>query len=611
MASVDRQQLRGSTLCELYQRTAAIQPDVIALRTVSGSFQITWGEYASRVQRVASGLAALGVVPAATVALMMGNRPEFAIVDTAALHLGAVPFSIYATSSAEQIAHLLNHAESRVVFCEHRFIEAVRAAGGHDRTIVVIDGHSADAITLTELEQSGSVDFDFERCWKAIRPADVATLIYTSGTTGAPKGVELTHANLIHQIGALSHCFDVGPGDRFLSFLPPAHIADRLASHYLQMAHGTCVTFLDDSKNLAAALLDCRPTYWFAVPRVWEKLKVAYEQGFAQLPRHRHWLLTQARRLGHKKAIANQGGPALGRFERVADAVLDRAVLAKVRAKSGLDDLRWAISGGAPVDMDTLNFFLALGVTVCEIWGMSETGGAGLVNRPEAIRPGTVGQPLPGVEIRMRDDGELLIRGAIVASRYRNDPERTAEVFDDEGWFATGDVVSMDADCYVRLIDRKKEIIINAAGKNMSPANIEMAIKSCCPLVGEAVAIGDAKPFNTALIVLNRDVVAVRAADSGLDDISAPTMAASPAVLGEVAAGIAAANVKLSRVEQIKRFLIVPTYWEPGGAELTATLKLRRRAIAEMHASEIAALYAEPPRPGVHDVGENALVGGR
>lgn len=603
MASSGRQGLPSSTLCQEFQRTAKLAGDAVALRTVAGTVQITWREYANRVRRIATGLAGLGIGRDDTVALMMSNRPEFNLIDTAVLHLGGAPYSIYNTNSAEQIAHLLENAQSRVVLCEQRFVETLRTAGGPVETIVTIDGAVDGALSLEQLEGIAAPGFDFESAWQAVRPTDVATLIYTSGTTGHPKGVELTHHSILSQIEALGHVFDVQAGDRFLSFLPAAHIADRLASHYLQIAHGTCVTTLDDPKNLAAALLDARPTYWFAVPRVWEKLKAAAESGFAQATGTKATLLARARALGAKSVAADRGGPALGTIERIELRLLDRLVVSKVRAKLGLDQLRWAISGGASIAPETLNFYLDLGIKVCEIWGMSETAGAGLVNPPDGIRSGTIGKPLPGVEIDVADDGELLIRGGIVMRAYRHDPERTAETLGADGWLRTGDVVTVDGDGYVTIVDRKKELIINAAGKNMSPTNIEAAVKTMCPLVGEAVAIGDGRPYNTALIVLDADAAAAYAAERGLTDISAAALASDPEVVRVVLAGVAAANARLSRVEQIKRLRILPVYWTPGGAEVTPTMKLRRRPIAERYAAEIESLYAEVVPAGVHDLG--------
>ena len=281
MTSVGRQELLSSSLCAAFQRTASVDPEATALRNVGGSSEITWRDYASRVKSIATGLAALGVVAGDTVALMTSNRPEFALVDTAVLHLGAVPYSIYSTNSPEQIAHLLTNAETKVVVCEQRFVEGIKAGEADITTLVVIDGVADGAMTLGDVEQMRNDDFDFEATWRSVSPDDVATLIYTSGTTGPPKGVELTHSNITNQLVALSYSFDVTRGDRFLSFLPSAHIADRMATHYMQIAHGTRVTTLSDPKNIAAALADCKPNYWFAVPRVWEKLKAALEQGFS------------------------------------------------------------------------------------------------------------------------------------------------------------------------------------------------------------------------------------------------------------------------------------------------------------------------------------------
>jgi long-subunit acyl-CoA synthetase (AMP-forming) len=321
---------------------------------------------------------------------------------------------------------------------------------------------------------------------------------------------------------------------------------------------------------------DCRPTFFGAVPRVWEKLKAALEAGFDE---HTRDALARALERVRTDPLA---GPD------PADAEL----FAALRAKIGLDRSTWYMIGAAPCPLEVLEFFAAIGIPICEVWGMSETTSVATLVPPDDVRLGTVGPAMPGVELRLADDGELLVRGDTVMPGYRNQPEKTAETIDADGWLHTGDIATIDDDGFVRIVDRKKELIINAAGKNMSPANIEQQLKQGSPLIGQAIAIGDGRPYNVALIVLDPDASAAFARQRGLADSSPAAMAAEATVLEEVTAGVARANEHLSRVEQIKRFAILPCDWPPAGDELTPTMKLKRKPINEKYRAEIEALYA-------------------
>jgi long-subunit acyl-CoA synthetase (AMP-forming) len=427
------------------------------------------------------------------------------------------------------------------------------------------------------------------------------TLIYTSGTTGDPKGVEITHDNALAEAGLIHGCGGVYRGDRYTSYLPSAHIADRMSAHYLQMIFGTELTTVSDARTIAAVLAQVRPHIWFSVPRVWEKIKAAVEAQLASAQGAAAETINRAMELAYRRVRAQQAGLELSQAEQEELGRLDAAVLAPIRARLGFAELRWAWSGAAPIAPQTLEFFMALGVPISEIWGMSEVTGLATGSPLDRVKLGSVGVVLPGVELRVEEDGEALVRGPIVMRGYRNDPDRTAEVLSEDGWLRTGDVVTVDEDGYVTIVDRKKELIINAGGKNMSPSNIENTVKAYCPLVGMAVAIGDARPYNTALLVLDSDVAAAFAAKAGLADATAAALAAHPAVVGAIAQGVAEGNAKLSRVEQVKRFRILPVFWEPGGDEITATMKLRRKPIGQKYATEIESLYADDPGPDVHE----------
>ncbi len=588
--------LDAPTFCEAFQRTARSHADSPALRTLGGEQTLTWAQYAERVRSLAAGLAAVGVRAGDTVGLMLTNRPETVLVDSAAMHIGAIPFSIYNTSSPEQVEYLLGHASCRVVVTESRFAETVLGVAGRLGSIehvFLVDGEASGAAPLAELERAGEGGFDFEAAWRAVGPGDIATLIYTSGTTGPPKAVELTHESLLWELRLLDRVFPMRPAGRSTSYLPMAHLADRTIAHYQAIVTGASVTFVPDVTLVIGALVQVRPTFWGAVPRVWEKLKAALEAGFAA---EQDEGLRTARAGALAEAIeivrAEQAGESVPQERMRRRKEADAEFFAPLRSMLGLDEAEYLISGAAPIAEQVLEFFSALGLPICEIWGMTETSLIATSNPPDRIRIGTVGPPLPGVELSLAEDGELLVCGPIVMRGYRGEEELTARTIDSDGWLHTGDVAEIDPDGYVRIVDRKKELIINAAGKNMSPANIENRIKAACPLVGSVVAIGDRRPFNTALVVLDPVAVGAYAAAHGLSGTSPAELSRDPAVEAEVLAGIERANAALSRVEQIKRHTILPEEWQPGGDELTPTMKLRRRPISEKYSAEIEAMYA-------------------
>ncbi|MEU7143777.1 fatty acid--CoA ligase FadD11 [Nocardia sp. NPDC046473] len=590
-----------NTSCAAFQRVAAIDPDAVAVRSIGGEQSLTWRAYATQVREIAAGLSALGVGRGDTVALMMANRVEFYPLEVGAQHAGATSFSVYNTLVPEQLNYVFGNAGNRVVICEAQYVDRIRSCGVPIETIVSLDGAPDGTLSVDELKSLGRSDFDFEASWRAVQPDDVVTLCYTSGTTGNPKGVELTHANLLFDAHAFASVLPVEFGDRQTSYLPTAHMADRFTALYLQEVFGTQLTVVPDRNQLLAALLDAKPTIWGAVPRVWEKFKAALEFAAANEPDDTtraalQWGLDVAAR----KAAAELSGEPMDDALAAEWAKADAAVLSKLRAKLGLDQVKWAMSGAAPIPPETLGFFFGLGIPISEVWGMSEVTCIATVSPPREARLGTVGKLLPGLEATIADDGEFLIRGPSIMRAYRAEPAKTAEALDADGWLHTGDILTQDADGYLRVVDRKKELIINSAGKNMSPANIENAIKAATPLIGSIATIGDRRPFNTALIVIDAETAGPYAAQHGLPDASAAALAEDPSVIAEIARGVAAGNTKLSRVEQIKRFTVLPTFWEPGGDEITLTMKLRRNPIAAKYAPDIDRLYSPAPPPEVH-----------
>jgi long-chain acyl-CoA synthetase len=501
--------LTAATMCEAFQITAAEHADRPALRLKDTDYELSWGEYAATVRRRAAAFAALGVGRGDVVGFMLVNRPALNLCDTAAMHLGATCFSIYNTSSPEQIEYLVSDAGNRVVITEQGFLDKLLEARARVPTlehVVVIDGEAPEGtMSIEEFEALGSDEFDFEAAWRAVEPDDVLCLIYTSGTTGPPKGVELTHDNMMAEWRGLDPIYPVTPGGRAISFLPTAHVADRWANHYSSMVLGHTIHCCPNPREMVAYSIEVRPTVWGGVPRIWEKLKSALEAGFAAEPdEQKRAAVEWALEVGLRRARAKQEGEIPAALEQEWQRA-DDLVLSKIRIGLGLDEVELFGVGAAPTPPEVIEFFDAIGIEIAELWGLSETSACATINPPGAIRVGTVGRALLGVELEIADDGEILVRGPIVMKGYRNQPEKTREAIDDEGWFHTGDIGELDEDGYLRIVDRKKELIINAAGKNMSPANIEAKIKAASTLIAQAVAIGDRRPYKVALIVLDPD----------------------------------------------------------------------------------------------------------
>ena len=568
------------SLCEAFQRTAAAHADRVALRNPGGEVEITWGEYATQVRRIAAGLATLGVTRGDTVGFMLANRPEFHLCDTAVMHLGATPFSVYNTSAPDQISYILGNAGTSVMICEAAFAERLLAAGGDDLQVVCIDGWPEGTVSLDRLVEQGAPDFDFDAAWQAVGPQDLLTLIYTSGTTGPPKGVEITHAGVLAMLDAVSDVLPLSPDDRIVSYLPAAHLADRLFSGYQSLVSGRGLTCLADPRQLGPALLDARPTLWLAVPRVWEKLKAAIEAGMAREPDPQRQEALRApstsgfARCGPSRPPVRGEGPGPDDELRAEYANADAAVLSQLRGQLGLDQVTWSASGAAPI--------AAVGARVLRRHRAAHPRGVGHVRaRDRHLQPPGRGAAwersgiaMPGYDIRLAPDGEILARGPGVMRGYRHDPEKTAETIDADGWLHTGDIGTMDADGYYSIVDRKKELIINSGGKNMSPVNIESKLKSANLLIGQAVAIGDCRSYNVALIVLDPDACAAHAAGQGLPSAAAADLCTDPGVRAIVEAAVAKANSQLSRIEQIKRFA------DPAGRLVAG----RRRADADLEA---------------------------
>lgn len=576
-----------------------------AMYTRSGErwLPITWGQFGDGAHRLASYLVDQRLRPGDHVAIWATNRPEWHTADAAILLIRGCPVPVYQTLSAEQAQFVLDHSETRIAFVENEAILArvlqQRDQLRHLERVVVMEGleqPSPDGFVvpwdraLSAGEASlGDNRQEIDRRAAETRMDDVVTLIYTSGTTGPPKAVMLTHDNISACAAGLEGIVEVGADDRILSYLPLAHIAERMVSEFRSYKYGNPTWFLDGLPNLGARLREVRPTHFFGVPRVWEKMAAQINKQIdASSPAKRalaKWALRTGRRVADLQERGEQVPERLKR--RLSRA--DRLVLAKLRAAIGFDDVRILASGAAPIDPEVLRFFRSMGLEICEVYGQSENTGATTINRPGRSRIGTVGQPYPGVEVRIAEDGEILVRGPVVFPGYLKNREATAETLVD-GWLQTGDVGELDADGYLRITDRKKDLIITAGGKNISPANIENAL-GAHPLVGQAVAIGDRRPYMTALLTLDPDEAPGMAAKRNWPRDPA-ALASHPAVRAELQTHIDAVNSRLSHVEQVKRFVILPGAFTPG-EELTPTLKVRRSVVAEKYAEQIDALYQQ------------------
>ncbi|HWT93115.1 MAG TPA: AMP-dependent synthetase/ligase [Solirubrobacteraceae bacterium] len=591
----------AKTLIAAFHRTVARHGDATAVRTVDDSVKLTWTQLRERVDALAAGLAKLGLSRGDTVALMFPNRAEFHLADLATVTAGGTPVSLYVTASPEQIAYVLGDAQSKIAIIDEQFAERFAAARGDlpqlEHVIVVSSDPSTvpdGMLKLEDVEADGDPSFDVAGSVAQLTPDDLATLIYTSGTTGPPKGVELTHRNIMSAVDGLLQIMDIS-GGRVISWLPNAHIAERQAHHYIPVCLGVEITVCPDPRKIAEVLPQVHPTWFFAVPRIWEKMKAGLEAKLADAPAEAAEGVKKSFDAAIQKVRLEQAGQEVPAELAAAVEQADANLFVHLRGALGLDQLVACNVGAAPTPPEVLEFFHAIGVKIAELWGMSETCGYGTTNPPSGlIKIGTVGPPAPGSEVKLGEDGELLVRGPFITRGYRNLPEKTAEALDDEGWLHTGDIATIDDDGYVKIVDRKKELIINAAGKNMSPANIEAELKSAGPLIGQAAVIGDARPYNTALIVLDADGAPAYAARAGIGEgLSLDELAQRDEIRAAVEAEIEKANAKLSRVEQIKKFHLVSGDWLPGGDELTPTMKLKRKPIAEKYGSQIEALYQQ------------------
>jgi len=595
-----------ATLCDLLDRTAAEWGGAPAFSDEDGDGwrTLTWAQVHQQARELAAGFAALGLQPGERVALMLPNRTEHIIADLGAVHAGGLGVTVYATLAPEQIAFVAGDCDARMAVLdgagELARWEPVLAELPGLKTVIVRDAAACPAgdryLTWDALAALGKERYAADPGVVAGRVAgitmdDPVALLYTSGTTGNPKGVLLTHRNVGYELACAQDMGLIPDRARWVSYLPLAHIAERMFSIYLPIHTGIHVHFCPDTAQLVRVVGKVRPNGFFGVPRVWEKIRAGIEALLTLEPDEgKRAAVAQAMDTGRRYVQACQYGRTMPAGLEAEFAGADAAVLAPIRGLLGLGEAEVVSSAAAPLPPEVAAFFAGLGMKILDIYGMTETTGAFTTNRPEAFKLGTVGRPYPGMEVRIADDGEILVRGPLTTPGYLNRPDLTADLIDADGWLRTGDIGRLDDDGFLSVVDRKKELIITAGGENIAPAAIE-GLLVAHPLIGQALAYGDRRKYVVALLTLDGEVAPAWARARGIDAGSLAGLAADPAVLAEVGAAVAAANERLARVQQVKQWRLLPVEWTAETEELTPTLKLRRRIVHAKYADVLDTLY--------------------
>jgi long-chain acyl-CoA synthetase len=584
------------TILEVFEAAASAHAQRPALvRKRGGRWEpSTWSDYRDAVHQAARALVAAGVAPGGGIVILSANRPEWFVASLAAARVGARAAGIYTNSTPEQCRYIVEHSEATLAVVENASALARLEAGAGRpaglKLAVLLDGTSAGDATLSWADfvarGAAAHEAEVERRVAALGAASVTTLIYTSGTTGTPKAVMLTQRNLAFIAERIQELVPIGAGDRLISYLPLSHIAEQVVSLYMSLSTGACVHFARSLERLPDDLVEVRPHVFLGVPRVWEKMQAGIQAAAARNGPLKKRIGAWARRVGLAAGRAEQEGGSRPWSYPLAH----RLVFSKVRQKLGLDAARLCIVSAAPTALETLEFFLSLGIPIMEVYGMSECTGPATISVPGAYRTGRAGRPLPGTEMRTGEDGEVLMRGPHVFAGYYKNEEATREAKDDEGWLHSGDIGELDADGYLRITDRKKELIITAGGKNIAPQLLEGKLKQI-PAVSQAVAIGDRRPYVVALLTLDPARVAEEAEKAGSPARSAAEAASCPVFKARIETGVQHANGGLARYEQVKKFAILPGELTIDTGELTPTLKLKRRVIHERYRDVIESLY--------------------
>lgn len=594
--------VEGKTIVDSFNRNADTYPNEPAIHWKEGDWQsLTWSEYRNVVHKAAAGLETLGAGDGEFVAIMSGNRPEHVIADFATMHTGATPVTIYSTLAAGQIQYIADNCRVTVAILEDldfmkrweeirselpnlRYVVLMSGAENYDTVEWVLSWDDLLARGVRRLEEDPEV---VSRSADSITPETLATLIYTSGTTGTPKGVMISQRNVVWTVESLRRATNLEVGPRMLSYLPLAHIAERVATHYLATYLAGQVWYCPNLANVLEYIQVARPTLFVGVPRVYEKFHFRLQARFAEAEGLKAKILHKALDLNGKRVdaeLTGKNGPLLA-------GLLDRIALSKVREGLGMEDVDLAITAAAPISPDLVRFFHTIGVPLYEVYGMSENTGPATATLPGAIKLGSVGKPLPGVEVKTAEDGELMMRGGIVSEGYYKLEEETRETFDSEGWLHSGDLAQIDKDGYVWIVGRKKEIIITAAGKNVAPAKMETLLGNH-PLISKACMVGDQRKFLSMIIAIDYEEAPAWAEANGLEYTDLASFSQLPEVRAEVDRAVEETNQRVARVEQVKRWVVVPDEWTPDSGEVTPSLKLKRRVVLDRYADEIESLYS-------------------
>ena len=602
-ADIDKS-VSGQTVCTLFADAVSKWGDRDALHWKDdGAWRsLTWRGYRDEVAAVTLALRSLGFGPGQFGLIMARNVPEHVIADLGIVHAGGAAISVYNTLAPDQLQYVANHSEATVAFVEDAdFLEkflAIRALTPHLKHLVLIRGEapagvlSWDAIVGEGRSAHQRDPASFAAVWKSVGPEDPISLIYTSGTTGPPKGVMYSHNNVTWTLESANRVLGLNKGETLVSYLPLAHVAERFTSQWGAIYRGDEVYFCPDVAALLPFLIEARPTAFVGVPRVWEKLMAGLGAGIAAEPDEAKRQMAQGAMAAAAQAyrLKRDGQPVPDELAQIVERA--QPLFTMLRSKIGLDRCAIAITSTAPCRPEVHEFWAAIGMPLYEVWGMSELTGPATAVRLGDHRAPSIGVPIAGVEVRLGDDGELLVRGGNVMVGYYREPVKTSEMVDADGWVHSGDIAEQTRDGHFRIIDRKKELIITSAGKNISPSNLESLAKSS-PIIGQAVAVGDGRRFISVLVVLDPQVAPAWAKGRGIADASMSDLAANPVVIDEVRRSLKMANTHLSRVEQFKRFTILPTEWSPESEELTPTMKLKRRVIHSKYLPQIEAMYAD------------------
>ena len=614
--------MAATTIIERFRERVQTHPERVAMRYRSnGAWRdITWQDYGHRVARTAKSLMSLGYQHGDKISLLSNNRPEWHIIDVASMSVGGATAAVYVTNSPEQVAYIVSHSESKVAFVDTpeqlEKILKMRAELPALKKVVVLDRYQGDAdpefvMSWDDFLNLGESidDAQYDAAVAKVKPEDLATFVYTSGTTGPPKAVQLTHANIWWTATHSEQHIPIGDADngRALSYLPLSHIAERMISHLLQVYYGTQTWFARSIDTLLEDLTECKPTYFFAVPRVYEKFYAGLQAKMAAADPNDRKAKLAKKGIEAGRKVTELEQQAVERGGKMADAniplglklqhaALDKLVLHKIRSAFGLEECQLFLSAAAPLNAELIWFFHSIGVKITEGYGQSEDNGPTTWNPPDAIKIGSVGTPFPGLELRIAEDGEILVRAGNVTPGYYKDEKATKELIDEEGWMHSGDVGEIDQHGYLKITDRKKDLIITAGGKNIAPQEIEQRVKFHS-LISQVVVIGDRRPFLTALVTLDEEKAPVWAKEQGIEGGIAE-IAGHERTLKEIEAAIEEVNKSLAKVEGIKKFRVLERDFQEEENEITPTMKVKRKTINEIYADAIEDMYRKESPSG-------------